>query len=60
MEVYMNIHDVDLRPVWEKSLEAVLPAAQSGQEGTMRPYITVTGMALGLVAMWATLVHLLA
>jgi hypothetical protein len=23
----MNIHDVDLRPVWEKSLEAVLPAA---------------------------------
>jgi hypothetical protein len=23
----MNIHDVDLRPVWEKSLEALLPAA---------------------------------
>jgi hypothetical protein len=23
----------------------------------MRPYITVTGMALGLVAVWATLVH---
>jgi hypothetical protein len=23
----MNTHDVVLRPVWEKSLEAVLPAA---------------------------------
>jgi hypothetical protein len=27
MEVQMNMHDADQRPVWEKSLEVVLPAA---------------------------------
>jgi hypothetical protein len=35
--------------------------AQSGQEhDTMRPYITATGMALGLVAVWAALVPFVA
>jgi len=32
----------------------ILP--QSGQEGTMRPYLKAAGMAFGLVAVWATLV----
>jgi hypothetical protein len=31
-----------------------------GQEGAMRAYLTVAGMALGLVALWAALVPLLA
>jgi hypothetical protein len=30
-----------------------------GQEGAMRAYLTVAGMALGLVVLWAALVPLL-
>jgi hypothetical protein len=40
------------------SQPAILP--QSGQEGTMRPYLKAAGMAFGLVAVWATLVRFVA
>jgi hypothetical protein len=34
--------------------------AQSGQEGTMRPYLKAAGMAFSLLAAWATLVQFVA
>ncbi len=34
--------------------------AQSGQEGTMRPYLKAVGMAFSLLAVWATLVQFVA
>jgi hypothetical protein len=46
------------RPRTFQAVVAIL--VQAGQEAMMRPYVKVTGMALGLVAMWATLVQLLA
>ena len=33
---------------------------QSGQEGTMRPYLKAVGMAFSLLAVWATLVQFVA
>ena len=36
------------------------PAFCQGRRGPMRAYLTVAGMALGLVALWAALVPLLA
>ena len=44
------------------SVTASQPAnlSQSGQEGTMRPYLKAAGMAFGLVAVWATLVQFVA